>query len=163
MVNGRTRAVTIDSRMLLVDVVRGPLGLKGTHAGCFTGDCGACTVRLDGRIVKSCTVLGCSVEGCSLVTIEGVAHGALLHPVQQAFWDEAGFQCGYCTAGMVFAALDLVREVGRPTEEDIRRAINGNLCRCTGYEHIVRSVRAAAGRLAAEGEGGADEGWRGAG
>jgi carbon-monoxide dehydrogenase small subunit len=143
-VNGERREVEVDERLTLVDVLRGVLGLTGTHVGCRSGDCGACTVSLDGRIVKSCLVLAASADGSTVRTIEGLAPRRQLSAVQQAFWDEYGFQCGYCLPGMLFAAEDLLAENPDPTDDEIRHAIQGNLCRCTGYHGIVRAIRAAA-------------------
>ena len=146
-VNGEEREAAIDGRMLLVEALRDALGLKGTHIGCLTGDCGACTVELDGRVVKSCLLLAVQAEGADVVTIEGIARDGELTPLQQAFWDEYGFQCGYCLPGMLFCAQELLDQNPDPTDQEIRDAIDGNLCRCTGYEFIVRAVRAAAERL----------------
>lgn len=146
-VNGRAYALDVDPRRLLVEVLRDELRLTGTHVGCLSGDCGACTVERDGAVVKSCMVLAVAADGSSITTIEGFAGDDELHPIQQAFWDEHGFQCGFCLPGMVFCARDLLRRTPDPTEAEIRTAINGNLCRCTGYEPIVRSIRAAAERV----------------
>ena len=143
-VNGASHSVTIDTRALLVDLIRDELGLTGTHVGCRTGHCGACTVVLDGDVVKSCTVLAASAAGSAVTTIEGVATDGELHPVQQAIWDEHGVQCGYCTPGMVLAAVELLGENASPTDDEIKSAISGNLCRCTGYQNIVNAVRRAA-------------------
>jgi carbon-monoxide dehydrogenase small subunit len=143
-VNGQARELEIDPRLTLVDLIRDELGLTGTHIGCRTGDCGACTVQCDGQIVKSCLMLALSADGCALRTIEGLGRNGQLSAVQQAFWDEYGFQCGYCLPGMLFAAEDLLAANPDPSETEIRRAIDGNLCRCTGYHGIVRSIRAAA-------------------
>lgn len=147
-VNGRSREVEIDGRQLLVEALRGPLGLTGTHAGCLNGDCGACTVQLDGRVVKSCLVLAVQAEGHHVVTIEGFAQDGL-DVIQEAFWDEYGFQCGFCLPGQLFAAADLLARNPAPSEVEIREALDGNLCRCTGYELTVRAVQAAAERLQA--------------
>jgi len=146
-VNGEALEVEIDGRSLLVEALRDAAGLKGTHIGCLTGDCGACTVELDGRVVKSCLLLAVQAEGADVVTIEGIARDGELTPLQQAFWDEYGFQCGYCLPGMLFCAQELLDQNPDPTDQEIRDAIDGNLCRCTGYEFIVRAVRAAAERL----------------
>jgi len=149
-VNGVERRVECEDRTLLVELVREHLGLKGTHVGCLSGDCGACTLMVDGRIVKSCLMLAASVDGAAITTIEGLAAAdGELHPVQQVFWDHDGFQCGFCVAGHVFAALDLLEGNPSPSDDEIRAALAGNLCRCTGYEKTVDSVRAAADRLAA--------------
>jgi carbon-monoxide dehydrogenase small subunit len=144
-VNGARRDVEIDPRLTLVYLLRETLGLTGTHIGCTTGNCGACTVLLDGKTVKSCSIFAADVDGSEIVTIEGLSTGIReLHPVQQAFVDHQGLQCGFCTPGMVLSALALLEENPRPTEDDIRHAISGNLCRCTGYQFIVESIQAAA-------------------
>jgi aerobic-type carbon monoxide dehydrogenase small subunit (CoxS/CutS family) len=140
-INGDPREATIDTRMLLVDALRDAFGVTGPKVGCLSGDCGACTVSLDGRIVKSCLRLAVSAAGAEVRTIEGLASGAELTPLQQAFWDHNGFQCGYCLSGMLFAAEDLLARIPNPSEEEIRAAISGNLCRCTGYDAIVTAIR----------------------
>jgi carbon-monoxide dehydrogenase small subunit len=152
-VNGEPRQVEIDGRLLLVEAIRDALGLTGTHIGCLNGDCGACTVRIDGRVAKSCLLLAASQQDADITTIEGLSEGDDLHPLQQAFWDEHGFQCGYCLPGMLFSALDLLDRVAEPTEGEIRAALDGGICRCTGYETIVRSVQAAIPRLRASSQG----------
>jgi carbon-monoxide dehydrogenase small subunit len=144
-VNGERREAEVEPRQLLVYFLREQLGLVGTNVGCDTTSCGACTVLLDGESVKSCTVLAVQADGCDVTTIEGLASGDDLHPVQRAFREHHGLQCGYCTPGMVMAAVGLLREQPNPSEDDIRRALEGNLCRCTGYVNIVRAVKAAAG------------------
>jgi aerobic carbon-monoxide dehydrogenase small subunit len=144
-VNGEEHALELEPRELLVYVIRERLGLTGTNVGCDTSSCGACTVLLDGQSVKSCTVLGVQADGAEVTTIEGLADDGSLHAVQQAFADEHGLQCGYCTPGFVMATVGLLAENPRPTEEQIRHALEGNLCRCTGYHNIVRAVQAAAG------------------
>ena len=149
-VNGIERRVECEDRALLVELVRDGLGLKGTHIGCLTGDCGACTVRLDGSIVKSCLMLAASVDGREITTVEGLAPPGTLHPIQEAFWEHDGFQCGFCLPGHLFAALDLLEANPNPADDEIRAALGGNLCRCTGYEKIIESVRAAAERLPEE-------------
>ena len=146
-VNGARREAEVEPGTLLLDLLRDGLGLKGTHAGCLAGDCGACTVRLDGRIVKSCTVLAATVEGSELTTVEGLARDGELHPVQQAFWDEHGFQCGFCLPGMLFAALELLEETPQPDADAARHALAGNLCRCAGYQNQVAAVLEAGRRL----------------
>jgi aerobic carbon-monoxide dehydrogenase small subunit len=144
-VNGTRRDVEIDPRLTLVYLLRETFGLTGTHVGCTTGNCGACTVLLDGKTVKSCSIFAADVNGSEILTIEGLSTGLReLHPVQQAFVDHQGLQCGFCTPGMVLSALALLEENPRPTEDDIRHAISGNLCRCTGYQFIVESIQAAA-------------------
>jgi aerobic carbon-monoxide dehydrogenase small subunit len=145
-VNGIERAADVEPRMLLSDYLRDGLGLTGTKIGCDTSQCGACTVHIDGRAVKSCTVLAVQADGESVVTIEGLAARGQLHPVQQAFWNLHGLQCGFCTPGMIMAAAALLGGDGAGlTDEQLRRGLAGNLCRCTGYENIVRAVREAAG------------------
>ena len=143
-VNGSHVEEEVEPRQLLVYLLREQLGLKGTNVGCDTSSCGACTVLLDGESVKSCTVLAVQAEGCEITTIEGLAQGGELHPVQQAFHEQHGLQCGYCTPGFVMATVSLLQKNPTPSEEEIRRALEGNLCRCTGYHGIVRAVEAAA-------------------
>ena len=144
-VNGVRREAEVEPRQLLVYFLREQLGLLGAHVGCDTTSCGACTVLLDGESVKSCTVLAAQAHGHEVTTIEGLARNGELHPVQQAFHEHHGLQCGYCTPGMVMAAVSLLREQPNPSEDEIRKALEGNLCRCTGYVNIVRAVKAAAG------------------
>ncbi len=144
-VNGVQHNQDVEPRLLLVHFLRDVLGLTGTNIGCDTSQCGACNVHLDGMSVKSCTVLAVQADGSSVTTIEGLAQDSQLHPMQQAFWDHHGLQCGYCTPGMVMAAVKLVENNPNITEEEIRRGLEGNFCRCTGYENIVKSVKAAAG------------------
>jgi len=145
IVNGVQQQREVEPRMLLVHFLRDVLGLTGTNIGCDTSQCGACTVHLDGVSVKSCTVLAVQADGSSVTTIEGLAQNGNLHPMQQAFWDNHGLQCGYCTPGMIMAAVKLVENNPQITEEEIRHGLEGNLCRCTGYENIVKAVKAAAG------------------
>jgi carbon-monoxide dehydrogenase small subunit len=147
-VNGETHSDEVEPRLLLVHYLRDVLGLTGTHIGCDTSQCGACTVIMDGVAVKSCTVLAVQADGHELLTIEGLAKDGQLHPLQEGFWEEHGLQCGYCTPGMIMAAYDLLANNPSPTEEQIRHALHGNLCRCTGYQHIVNAVQYAARRLA---------------
>jgi len=142
-VNGTPREVTVEPRTLLVHALRDELNLTGTHVGCDTSQCGACTVHLDGRAVKSCTVLAVQAEGQAITTIEGMGTAAKLHPLQQAFWEKHGLQCGFCTPGMIMTAADLLASNPSPTEDEIRHALEGNLCRCTGYQNIVEAVKAA--------------------
>jgi carbon-monoxide dehydrogenase small subunit len=144
-VNGAEHDLDLDPRELLVYVLRERLGLTGTNVGCDTSSCGACTVLIDGESVKSCTVLGVQADGQEITTIEGLATNGSLHPVQEAFKDTHGLQCGYCTPGFVLATVSLLRETPSPTEEEIRHALEGNLCRCTGYHNIVLAVQQAAG------------------
>jgi carbon-monoxide dehydrogenase small subunit len=148
-VNGLRREADVEPRLLLVDFIRENLGLTGTNVGCDTSQCGACTVHLEGVSVKSCTVLAVQADGRAVTTIEGLTSNGALHPVQEAFHDLHGLQCGFCTPGMIMAAVDLVGSGEELTEESIRRGLEGNLCRCTGYENIVRAVEAAAGQVTA--------------
>ena len=144
-VNGEQRSLEVEGRTLLVHALRDGLGLTGAHVGCDTSQCGACTVLVDGQAVKSCTLLALQAEGSELTTIEGLAPDGALHPVQQAFVEHHGLQCGFCTPGVILTTIDLLSRDGQPDEETIRHALRGNLCRCTGYDSIVDSVRAAAG------------------
>ena len=144
-VNGERREAEVEPRQLLVYFLREQLGLTGTNVGCDTSSCGSCTVLLDGESVKSCTVLAVQADGHEVMTIEGLARDGELHPVQQAFHEQHGLQCGYCTPGMVLAAVSLLQEQPNPSEHEIRHALEGNLCRCTGYHNIVLAVQAAAG------------------
>ena len=147
-VNGRAYDHDVEPRTLLVHYIRDVVGLKGTNVGCDTSSCGACTVLLNGESVKSCTVLAAQADGTDIMTIEGLAPSAdAMHPVQQAFREHHGLQCGYCTPGMVMAAVSLLKENPQPTEQDVRHGLEGNLCRCTGYHNIVKAVLAAAGTL----------------
>jgi aerobic carbon-monoxide dehydrogenase small subunit len=143
-VNGEVHELGLQPRELLVYVLRERLGLTGTNVGCDTSSCGSCTVLFDGESVKSCTLLGVQADGHEITTIEGLATNGSLHPVQEAFHQEHGLQCGYCTPGFVLATVSLLRETPQPSEEEIRHALEGNLCRCTGYHNIVRAVQAAA-------------------
>ncbi|MEI8303766.1 MAG: (2Fe-2S)-binding protein [Burkholderiales bacterium] len=154
VVNGQPRSADCEERTLLADLLRDSFGLTGTHVGCDTSQCGCCTVHVDGQAVKSCTMLAAQADGCSVVTIEGLAQGERLHPVQEAFSACHGLQCGFCTPGMIMASVDLLRRHPSPSDEQILEGLAGNLCRCTGYVNIVEAVRTAAGRLAAV-EGGA--------
>ena len=139
-VNGVAYTRDVEPRMLLVDFIRDALGLTGTNIGCDTSQCGACTIHLDGMAVKSCTMLAVQADGSTITTIEGLAKQGQLHAVQQAFWDQHGLQCGYCTPGMIMAAVKLVENNPGITEEQIRHGLEGNICRCTGYQNIVRAV-----------------------
>ena len=144
-VNGDEHTIDVEPRLLLVQALREELGLTGTHVGCDTSSCGACTVLLDGVSVKSCTMFAVQAEGCAVTTIEGIGGPRdALHPMQEAFWAQHGLQCGFCTPGMIMAAVDLIRRNPDPTEADIRLGIEGNICRCTGYENIVKAVTVAA-------------------
>jgi aerobic carbon-monoxide dehydrogenase small subunit len=143
-INGATHTAAIEPRMLLIHYLREVVGLTGPHVGCETSICGACTVLLDGKAVKSCAMFAVQCEGRNVTTIEGLATDGKLHPVQQAFWDEHGLQCGYCTPGMIMSSKQLLDRNPSPTEEEIRHGLHGNLCRCTGYQHIVNAVQSAA-------------------
>jgi carbon-monoxide dehydrogenase small subunit len=146
-VNGQHRSVEDEPRTLLVHLLRDELGLTGTHVGCDTGNCGACTVHVDGESVKSCTLLAAQVDGATVLTVEGLGQEGNLHPLQEAFWNNHGLQCGYCTPGMIMAAADLLQRNPDPSEEEIRTGLEGNLCRCTGYHNIVKSVAEAATKM----------------
>jgi carbon-monoxide dehydrogenase small subunit len=147
-VNGRDREAEIEPRLLLVHFIREVLALTGTHVGCDTTNCGACTVLLDGRPVKSCTVFAVQADGREIRTIEGVAHNGKLHPLQEGFKEEHGLQCGFCTPGMIMSACALLEKNPHPSEQEIRWGISGNLCRCTGYQNIVKAVQYAANKMA---------------
>ena len=147
-VNGRRRSGHCEERTLLVAFLRETLRLTGTHVGCDTSQCGACVVHIDGQSVKSCTVLAVQAEGCEVLTVEGLAGRGPLHPMQQAFHENHGLQCGFCTPGMMMSALDLLKHDPDPGERQIREHLEGNFCRCTGYHNIVRSIRAAAAKMA---------------
>jgi aerobic-type carbon monoxide dehydrogenase small subunit (CoxS/CutS family) len=151
--NGEARTLLIEDRQLLVNVIRESAGLTGTHVGCYGGDCGACTVEIDGRIAKSCLVLGASVHGCEVTTIEGIGGEDGLDEIQLAFWEADAFQCGFCLPGHLFSVRDLLRRDLDPSEEDVRRALIGNLCRCTGYVTIVDAALEAARRARAHARG----------
>jgi carbon-monoxide dehydrogenase small subunit len=143
-VNGKPVTGTVEPRTLLVQFLREQLGLTGTHVGCDTSQCGACVVHVDGDSVKSCTLLAVQAEGAQVLTIEGLAKGDKLHPMQEAFREHHGLQCGFCTPGMVMSAIDLVKNNGNPTEQEIREWLEGNICRCTGYHNIVKAIKAGA-------------------
>ncbi len=154
-VNGRENTHDVEGRLLLVHYLRDVLGLTGTHVGCETSLCGACTILLNGRAVKACTLLAVQADGADVTTIEGLANGAGadgLHPVQHAFREEHGLQCGFCTPGMIMAAVQLLQDNPHPDEDEIRHGLEGNLCRCTGYQNIVRAVKSAAAELSAAAE-----------
>jgi carbon-monoxide dehydrogenase small subunit len=146
-VNGREYQHEVEPRQLLVYYLRETLGLTGTHVGCDTTSCGACTVLMNEQAVKSCTILAVQADGSEIRTVEGLAQDGALHPIQEGFWEEHGLQCGFCTPGMMLAALQLLARIPNPTDAQIRHALDGNLCRCTGYQHIVNSVRYAARKL----------------
>jgi aerobic carbon-monoxide dehydrogenase small subunit len=148
-VNGEAREADVEPRLLLVHLLRDVFGLTGTHTCCDTSNCGACTVHLNGRSAKSCTVLAVQADGAEIRTIEGMETGGKLHPLQQAFWDQHGLQCGFCTPGMIMESAWLLGQNPDPTEEEIREGISGNLCRCTGYVNIVKAIQQAAGELRA--------------
>jgi len=149
-VNGQNYTRDVEPRTLLVHFLRENAGLTGTHIGCDTSLCGACTVQLNGDAVKSCTVLAASADGGEVVTVEGLANGAELHPLQEGFWEEHGLQCGYCTPGFLIAAKQLLERNPNPTEEEIRHGLEGNYCRCTGYHNIVKAVQYAAEKINAQ-------------
>lgn len=146
-VNGKTHTHDVEGRTLLVHYLRDTLGLTGTHVGCDTSSCGACTIHLDGKAVKSCSMLAAQAEGATITTIEGLAPAGELHPLQVGFKEEHGLQCGFCTPGMIMCAADLLENNPNPSEQEIREALEGNICRCTGYHNIVRAVQHAAGQL----------------
>jgi carbon-monoxide dehydrogenase small subunit len=148
-VNGQPREGDVEPRRLLVQFIREDLELTGTHVGCDTSQCGACTIHLDGKAVKSCTMLAVQADGAQITTIEGMQTGTELHPLQAAFWAKHGLQCGFCTPGMIMAAADLLGRDTEPTDEEIRHAIEGNICRCTGYHNIVAAIREAAATMRA--------------
>ena len=145
-VNGQSSSAEVEGRTLLVELLRDKLGLSGTHVGCDTSQCGCCVVQLDGKSIKSCTFLAVQADGAEITTIEGMGSEGHLHPLQDAFWEQHGLQCGYCTPGMIMAAADLLQRNASPTEHEIREALAGNLCRCTGYHNIVKAVKAASGQ-----------------
>jgi carbon-monoxide dehydrogenase small subunit len=147
-VNGQARTEEVEARLLLVHFLRDRLSLTGTNVGCDTSQCGSCTVIMDGQAVKSCTVLAVQADGSSVTTIEGLAKNGQLHPMQTAFWEKHGLQCGFCTPGMILTAVDLLKHNPHPSEAEIRQGLEGNLCRCTGYENIVRAVKSAADSMA---------------
>jgi len=150
VVNGQPREGNVEPRRMLVQFLREDLELTGTHIGCDTSQCGACTVHVDGHAVKSCTMLAVQADGASVTTIEGMAGGdGALHPLQEAFWAKHGLQCGFCTPGMIMAAADLLARTADPSDDEIRHAIEGNICRCTGYHNIVAAIRAAAATMSA--------------
>jgi carbon-monoxide dehydrogenase small subunit len=143
-VNGKRRTADLEPRVLLAHFLREQLRLTGTHIGCDTTQCGACTVLIDGRSAKSCTIFAVQADGSEITTIEGLAHNGELHPLQNGFWEEHGLQCGFCTPGMIMAAVTLLKDTPAPTEREVREGIAGNFCRCTGYQHIVNAIQHAA-------------------
>lgn len=146
-INGAEHSREVEPRLLLVDFLRDGLGLTGTHIGCDTSICGACTILLNGAAVKSCTLLAVQADGADILTIEGLSQGEKYHPIQEAFWECHGLQCGFCTPGMIMSAYQLLERNPKPSEAEIRRALDGNLCRCTGYQHIVDAVQCAAKKI----------------
>ena len=145
-VNGKPASGKVEARTLLVQFLREHLGMTGTHVGCDTSQCGACTVLVDGRSAKSCTIFAVQADGSAVTTIEGLAKDGQLHPLQQGFWEEHGLQCGYCTPGMIMSAANLLADNPAPSEQEIREGISGNFCRCTGYQHIVNAIQFAAAK-----------------
>jgi carbon-monoxide dehydrogenase small subunit len=143
-INGKSHSHDVEPRLLLIHYLREVVGLTGSHVGCETSLCGACTVELNRKAVKSCTMFAVQADGASIVTVEGLATEGKLHPVQEAFWNEHGLQCGFCTPGMIMASKQILDRNAKPTEEEIRHGLEGNVCRCTGYQHIVNAVKAAA-------------------
>jgi carbon-monoxide dehydrogenase small subunit len=148
-INGKPYSHEVEPRLLLIHYLREVVGLTGPHIGCETSICGACTVEVDGKAVKSCTIFAVQADGSEVVTIEGLAANGSYHPVQQAFWDEHGAQCGFCTPGMIMTAKQILERNPNPTEQEIREGLEGNICRCTGYQHIVNAVKAAAAKMGA--------------
>ena len=148
-VNGQSREADVEPRRLLVELIREDFELTGTHVGCDTSQCGACTVHLDGRAIKSCTMLAVQADGSQVTTIEGMKTDDDLHPIQAAFWEKHGLQCGFCTPGMIMVAADLLARNAKPSDDEIRHALDGNICRCTGYQNIVAAIREAAGTMRA--------------
>ena len=149
-INGKDYFGFAEPRMLLVHFIRDELNLTGTHIGCDTGHCGACTIMMNGKTVKSCMVLAIQANGGNILTVEGLAQGDKLHPIQEAYWENHGLQCGYCTPGMLMSSLFLLQKNPDPSDDEIRKGIEGNLCRCTGYVNIVKSIKAAAKKMQAE-------------
>ena len=149
-INGKKKIAEIEPRLLLSHLIRRGLGLTGTHTGCDTTNCGACTVLVDGRAIKSCTMLAVQADGAQIATIEGMAKDGKLHPIQDAFWEKHGLQCGFCTPGMIMSAAQLLQRYPKPTEDQIRHQLEGNLCRCTGYHNIVKAIQYAAEKMPAK-------------
>jgi len=150
-VNGQRRTADVEPRTLLVHLLREQLDLTGTHIGCDTNQCGACTVLIDGKAVKSCSVLAVQADGHRVTTIEGLANGSTLHPLQQAFWEKHGLQCGFCTPGIIMMAAEFLQTTSKPSEEEVRHALEGNMCRCTGYQNIVAAIQTAASMMEKKG------------
>ncbi|HZT38790.1 MAG TPA: (2Fe-2S)-binding protein [Bryobacteraceae bacterium] len=148
-INGKSYSHEVEPRLLLIHYLREVVGLTGAHIGCETSICGACTVEVDGKAVKSCTMFAVQADGSKIVTVEGLAANGSYHPVQQAFWDEHGAQCGFCTPGMIMTVKQILERNPSPTEQEIREGLEGNICRCTGYQHIVNAVKAAAAKMGA--------------
>jgi aerobic carbon-monoxide dehydrogenase small subunit len=148
-INGKHYSHEVEPRLLLIHYLRDIAGLTGSHIGCETSVCGACTVSVDGQAVKSCTMFAVQADGCDIITVEGLAADGKLDPVQEAFWNEHGLQCGFCTPGMLIASRQLIERNPHPTDQEIREGLEGNLCRCTGYQHIVNAVKAAAAKMGA--------------
>ena len=146
-VNGQSHTAEVEARTLLVDFLREHLSLTGTHVGCDTSSCGSCTVHVDGKAIKSCTMLAVQADGCEVTTVEGLSTNGELHPIQEGFKEEHGLQCGFCTPGMMMTATDLLKRNPNPTEHEIREALEGNFCRCTGYHNIVKSIQHAAAKM----------------
>ena len=146
-INGKSHTIDIEPRLLLVHLLREKLNLTGTHIGCDTSQCGACTILIDGKSTKSCTVFAIQTDGCEITTIEGLSENGNLHPLQDGFWEEHGLQCGYCTPGMILSAVNLLAENPNPNEAEIRSGIEGNICRCTGYQNIVNAIKYASERI----------------
>jgi carbon-monoxide dehydrogenase small subunit len=155
-VNGTTHTNEVEPRLLLVHYLRDVLDLTGTHVGCDTSQCGACTIEMNGSAVKSCTVLAVQADGAEITTIEGLAKGGELHPIQEGFWEMHGLQCGFCTPGMIMTSVNLLKNNPHPTEAEIRHGLEGNLCRCTGYQNIVKAIQYAADKMSAEPAAGDD-------
>ncbi len=146
-INGKQHSDEVEPRMLLIHYLREVAGLKGPHIGCETSRCGSCTVAVDGKVIKACTMLAAQADGRDVLTVEGLTSNGELHPVQEAFWNEHALQCGFCTPGLIMTARELIEQNPQPTEAEIRHGLEGNLCRCTGYQHIVNAVKAAATKM----------------
>ena len=147
-INGKTNTHDVEPRLLMIHYLRDVVGLTGSHVGCETSLCGACTIEVDGKAIKSCTMFAVQADGANVITIEGIAQNGKLHAMQEAFWNQHGLQCGFCTPGMIMASKQILERNANPTDQEIREGIEGNLCRCTGYQHIVNAVKAAAAAAA---------------